>query len=360
MAFSPGGGLLATANANAGTVSVFSVGSDGALTPVSGSPFATGTGPFSVAFSPGGGLLATANEFDGTVSVFSVASGGALTPVSGSPFATGTGPFSVAFSPGGGLPATANEFDGTVSVFSVGPGGALTPVTGSPFGTGIGPVSVAFSPGGGLLAIANFIGNTVSVFSVGPPSATISAPLSGGTYTVGQSVATAFSCADAEAAPGIASCTDSTGQPLLASVGAVAGVCEQVLECELFARRAEVEPREQIAVGRDPIVDIRAGAPGTSLHRQLGGHSFSRPVARSPPADARGCSTPEGVTTVETPSHRGPNSLPMRRPGSPKVGRQCRVRSDSEVFSARNRLSMARALGANQRRRTSAGKSPRR
>ncbi len=73
VAFSPGGGLLATANSVASTVSVFSVGSGGALTPVSGSPFGTGREPVSVAFSPGGGLLATANFAASTVSVFSVA-----------------------------------------------------------------------------------------------------------------------------------------------------------------------------------------------------------------------------------------------------------------------------------------------
>ena len=87
--------------------------------------------------------------------MFSVGSGGALTQVTGSPFATGRDPESVAFSPGGGLLATANVGDSTVSVFSVGSGGALTAVTGSPFATGSGPVSVAFSPGGGLLATAN-------------------------------------------------------------------------------------------------------------------------------------------------------------------------------------------------------------
>ena len=167
VAFSPGGGLLATANQVAGTVSVFQVGSGGVLTSVSGSPFGTGTTSLSLAFSPAGGLLATANINNSTVSVFQVGSGGALTAVSGSPFATGTSPFSVAFSPGGGLLATANQVAGTVSVFQVGSGGALTPVSGSPFGTGSGPSSVAFSPAGGLLATANINNSTVSVFQVG-------------------------------------------------------------------------------------------------------------------------------------------------------------------------------------------------
>ena len=192
VAFSPGGALLATANRDGNTVSVFSVNSStGALTQVSGSPFATGTNPFSVAFSPGGGLLAVANVGADTVSVFSVnSSTGALTQVSGSPFATGGGPHSVAFSPGGGLLATANVNADTVSVFSVNSStGTLTQVSGSPFVTGSEPVSVAFSPGGGLLATANNTGNTVSVFSVNSstgaltqvsnsPFATGSAPLS--------------------------------------------------------------------------------------------------------------------------------------------------------------------------------------
>jgi 6-phosphogluconolactonase len=182
VAFSPGGGLLATANLNDSTVSVFQVGAGGALAPVSGSPFGTGLGPFSVAFSPGGGLLATANLIDGTVSVFQVGAGGALTPVSGSPFGTGPGPLSVAFSPGGGLLATANQAAGTVSVFQVGAGGALTAVSGSPFATGS-PRSVAFSPGGRLLATANVNDSTVSVFQVGSGGALT--PVSGSPFRTG-------------------------------------------------------------------------------------------------------------------------------------------------------------------------------
>jgi WD40 repeat protein len=203
VAFSPGGGLLATASDDQNSVSVFSVNPlTGALTPVSGSPFPSGGGPdpISLAFSPGGGLLAVADG-QRSVSVFSVDSTtGVLTPVSGSPFASSSAVFSVAFSPDGSLLAAANADDGTVSVLSVNSAtDALTPVPGSPYATGSRPVAVAFSPDGELLATANSNDGTISAFSVAPATGELS-ELFGSPYaaasrtgTGGGPVAVAFS-----------------------------------------------------------------------------------------------------------------------------------------------------------------------
>src|ERR1700733_5361686 len=173
VAFSPNGKLLANANDltsttnPTGTVSVFSVAADGALTQVTGSPFETGGGPDSIAFSPSGGLLATANA-DSTVSVFSVSAAGALTQVAGSPFSTSAsnGQNAMSFSSNGKLLATANFKDSTVAIFSVAADGALTQVPGSPFALSATPDSLAFSPTSGLLAIGNSSSATVSMFSV--------------------------------------------------------------------------------------------------------------------------------------------------------------------------------------------------
>ena len=63
---------------------------------------------------------------------------------------------------------------------------------------------------------------TIHYTVVGAPTAAISAPSDNQTYSRGQSVSTAFSCADA-AGPGIASCIDSNGAPAARLVGYLEG-----------------------------------------------------------------------------------------------------------------------------------------
>jgi 6-phosphogluconolactonase (cycloisomerase 2 family) len=67
----------------------------GALTPLPGSPFGAGNGPFSVAIDPSAQFAYVTNLVDNTVSAYIIDCDGYLSPVSGSPFPTGAFPFAI-------------------------------------------------------------------------------------------------------------------------------------------------------------------------------------------------------------------------------------------------------------------------
>jgi 6-phosphogluconolactonase (cycloisomerase 2 family) len=80
---------IARSGTNSG-VAVYSVGTTGALTAVSGSPFTAGTAPYAVAIDSTGTYVYAANRTDGTISGFSIGTGSLLTALSGSPYASGS------------------------------------------------------------------------------------------------------------------------------------------------------------------------------------------------------------------------------------------------------------------------------
>jgi 6-phosphogluconolactonase len=89
LASDPNSYFLFVAERNTG-LRVFSIGTSGGLTGVSGSPYAVGTGPTGVTLDPTGSYVYVANKGSNNISAFTLTSAsGKLTAVSGSPFASG-------------------------------------------------------------------------------------------------------------------------------------------------------------------------------------------------------------------------------------------------------------------------------
>ena len=150
-----GGGFAYVANCGSacggtglGDISAYAIdGITGALTPVAGSPFATGLFPQSVTVDPTSKYAYVANERSNNVSAYSIDATGALTPIVGSPFVAGAVPFAVTVAPGGQFAYAANERSSNISAYSIDAAGTLTPIASSPGLVGSFPRSVATTPG---------------------------------------------------------------------------------------------------------------------------------------------------------------------------------------------------------------------
>jgi len=131
---------------------------------VPGSPFAAGTKPRALALlAP---LLYVANSGSDNLSIYSIESDGALTPTSlqyGGSRATGAGPSVIAIDPVGQFLYTANTGGSNdISAFVV---DGLTPVAGSPFPSGTSVSSLAFGGAGGeFLYAANASGSSAAIY----------------------------------------------------------------------------------------------------------------------------------------------------------------------------------------------------
>jgi 6-phosphogluconolactonase len=186
--------LAFVTNSGSGTVSAFMINSNGALSPIAGSPFAAGAGAEFMAFDPVHKLLLVSNQIANSLSAFSVnTASGMLTAVPGSPFTTGSRPTAVAVDSAGRFVFVANQAGNSIAVFSIGSNGVFTPVAGSPFAASS-PYGLSVNPSGSVLYATNFPDtqisdlNTVSAFSVastGTLSAVTGSPFADANSTSG-------------------------------------------------------------------------------------------------------------------------------------------------------------------------------
>ncbi len=212
LAFNPAGTFLFVANQGDSTVSAYSV-SGTTLTAVPGSPFSTVTPglttptlPSGLAVSASGNFLYVSNSLTYTVSMFNIGSNGALVQSTNGPYSVGTNPGALGITPTGAFLYVANFHDNNISALSIcdkvtttcsnpnSPDGGLTPVSGSPFSAGIGPSAISTDATGLFLYVVDQTSNQISQFKIstgtGALTALSPAAVSTGTTPYGLTVVT--------------------------------------------------------------------------------------------------------------------------------------------------------------------------
>jgi 6-phosphogluconolactonase len=184
-----------------GSISVFSIGSDGKLTSVQSQlalpalqcPTIAALpcpSPVALATTPSSSFLYVADQVQDLLFTFQMNSNsGALTSVPAlPPVSTGNAPSGLAMDSAGTLLYVANRDSENVSGFTIsadnsGIPGNLTAIPGS-FNTGLAPVAAAVDPSGQFIYVADKNSNEVSGFRIKAASGTLS-PLSNSPYSSG-------------------------------------------------------------------------------------------------------------------------------------------------------------------------------
>jgi 6-phosphogluconolactonase len=176
--FSPDGrhlvGMRVGPSSGPSYIDSFAVGADGRLVAAPGSPFAAQKiGPFGSQFRPTNpDQLFVSNAHDGpgngSVSVYDVGEDGALSPVSGSPFPDNqTAPCWVAITPDGQYIFAINTGSSSISRYAIAGNGSLSLLGSTTLtGTGLRPFDAQVDPSGSYLYIVDAGLAKISAFSI--------------------------------------------------------------------------------------------------------------------------------------------------------------------------------------------------
>jgi 6-phosphogluconolactonase len=171
---SPTGGSLYVSNGASGNISAFSIGSNGVIAELAGSPFSIGTGATAagLAIDPKGQFLYAADSTNNKIASFTIAGNGTLAVVAGAPFSAGTAPVAVAVDATSTFVYAANQGSNDVSAYKAA-SGVLTQVAGSPYavqpGGSVGvpqPSFLTVDVTNTFLYVADFGSSNVSAFGI--------------------------------------------------------------------------------------------------------------------------------------------------------------------------------------------------
>ncbi|HWA55055.1 MAG TPA: PKD domain-containing protein [Solirubrobacterales bacterium] len=155
--------ILYTNNYNSEQLASFTIGADGLLAPVAGSPFqfADPTEGFSI--TPDGGFLVESFGFDSKAGSFALSPGGGITEAQAP---IGPGGFGVpAITPHGQFAYIYSSPSGVIA-YRLGPGGSMTKV-GGPFGSALGSIP-AITADGRFLFVPSYVDGTIERFAIQP------------------------------------------------------------------------------------------------------------------------------------------------------------------------------------------------
>jgi 6-phosphogluconolactonase (cycloisomerase 2 family) len=180
-AYNPGG--TTSSNANPGWVFGYSVGSSGALTAASGSPYQAGVKPSALATDPTSRFVFVTDYASNELIGYTVLSTDVLSFMINGPFKTGNEPTSITIDPRGIYMYITNSLDNTLSSYSISlPTGTPSTVVGSGATAGnttdTDPVSVTVEPSlGRYVYTANRLGDSISGFKLNPDTGALSSNL---------------------------------------------------------------------------------------------------------------------------------------------------------------------------------------
>ena len=185
MMVSSSGNVLYVIGSQPGIIVVYSVNA-GVPTPVSVVP--TGASPlassFAMATDAGKHLYVSNGPPDNTISEFTIGANGSLTAINGSPIGgTLNNPFSLFVNSSGKYLYAGNQGSGNLTAYSIGSDGTLTLLTNSPFATATQPTSIAGDPNGKYVLVGTQSGS-LQVFGLDGNTGTLT---SFATYSTGNS-----------------------------------------------------------------------------------------------------------------------------------------------------------------------------